>query len=73
MVVQRHPVGPVPEPVVSRWGTWLEAAFWYASNFQSVREKVMGFEGNGALVTRVFMTVLSPGIQKELTLLYSDL
>ena len=33
----------------------------------------MGFEGDGALVTRAILAVSSPVFQNELTLLYSDL
>lgn len=30
---------PLPRnPVVTRWGTWLEAANYYADNFQKIRE-----------------------------------
>lgn len=27
-----------PEPVLTRWGTWLEAAFFYADNFDSIKQ-----------------------------------
>ena len=27
----------VPRPVITRWGTWIEAAIFYATNFESVK------------------------------------
>lgn len=27
-----------PEPILTRWGTWIEAALFYANNFTSIRE-----------------------------------
>ncbi len=29
-----------PEPVITRWGTWLEAAFFYSSNYSRIKEVV---------------------------------
>ena len=41
-----------PEPVVTRWGTWLKAANYYADNLTEVKKIVNEFEGVGILVKR---------------------
>ncbi|KAL7296899.1 hypothetical protein TKK_0003039 [Trichogramma kaykai] len=38
-----------PEPIITRWGTWIEAALFYHQNFEVVREIVMQFEDSDAL------------------------
>lgn len=43
-------IGRPPEPVVTRWGSWLNAAFYFAENFPKVRDIVNGFEDDGKLV-----------------------
>jgi tRNA A58 N-methylase Trm61 len=30
-----------PEPVLTRWGTWLDAAVYYANNFQDFKKIVL--------------------------------
>jgi hypothetical protein len=32
-----------PEPVLTRWGTWLDAAVYYANNFQDFKKIVLDF------------------------------
>ena len=46
-------IGLPPEPVVTRWGSWLSAALYYSSHLPRVREIVNNFEGNGLLVQRL--------------------
>lgn len=33
-----------PEPIITRWGTWLDAALYYAKNFDVVSQVVNGFD-----------------------------
>jgi hypothetical protein len=35
-----------PEPVITRWGTWLNAAVFYAEHFQTIKELILEFERN---------------------------
>ena len=44
-------IGVPPQPVLTRWGTWLSAAKYYSSNFQAVKNIVNSFQGEGKLVT----------------------
>ena len=45
-------IGSPPQPVLTRWGTWLHAAEYYAENLVEVRDIANSFEGNSVLVTR---------------------
>ncbi|XP_003744005.1 uncharacterized protein LOC100907991 [Galendromus occidentalis] len=38
-----------PEPVITRWGTWLTAALYYATHFEVVREVVNQLDSSGAV------------------------
>ncbi|KAJ8961220.1 hypothetical protein NQ318_008903, partial [Aromia moschata] len=35
-----------PEPVLTRWGTWLQAVFYYDTNFHAVKSVVNQFDPN---------------------------
>ena len=41
------------QPVLTRWGTWLNAAEYYTKNLVKVCEIVNAFEGDGILVSNV--------------------
>ena len=47
-----HEIGIPPQPVVTRWGSWLNAAIYYADNLPAIKEIIHGYEGNGLLVSR---------------------
>jgi hypothetical protein len=32
-----------PEPVLTRWGTWLEATVFYQENFTTIKDKYVGY------------------------------
>ena len=57
-------IGSPPEPVVTRWGTWLKAADYYADNLIEVKKIVNEFEGDGILVKRAKEAVNDAGILK---------
>lgn len=37
-----------PKPVLTRWGTWLEACTYYADHFKAMKNIVDGLNGNEA-------------------------
>lgn len=43
-------IGIPPTPVITRWGSWLKAAIYYADNLPQVRSIVNSFTGDGLLV-----------------------
>ena len=38
-----------PSPIVTRWGSWLEASLYYAEHLPIYREIVAAFSGSGIL------------------------
>lgn len=37
-----------PEPILTRWGTWIEAAIYYADNFKAIKSIVFSFDEKAA-------------------------
>jgi len=48
-----------PSPVYTRWGTWLEAVEYYASNFDNIRDVVNYFDSKKAKCIDVAQTLMS--------------
>ena len=65
-------IGMPPEPALTRWGTWLEAANYYAENLVQVRRIVNSFEGNGILVRKAKDAVNDEGVARSLTAIQRD-
>ena len=59
-------IGSPPEPVVTRWGTWLKTADCYADNLIEVKKIVNEFEGDGIFVKRAKEAVNDVGIAASL-------
>ena len=59
-------IGKPPQPVVTRWASWLQAAFYYAENLPAVQSIVSGFEGTGLLVERAKNSVCAEGLSRDL-------
>ena len=45
-------IGSPPEPIVTRWSTWIASAEHYAENIVQVKEIVDSFSTNGILVQK---------------------
>ena len=65
-------IGTPPQPVLTRWGTWLNAAEYYAKNLVKVREIVNAFEGDGILVSNAKAAVNDPNVAKLLAEIHRD-
>lgn len=39
--------------LIIRWGTWLDAAFYYDKNFEKVKEVISAFDQNDAKCSRI--------------------
>ena len=59
-----------PQPVVTRWGSWLKAAEYYAKKFPQVREIVNAFEGTGQLVVKAKEAVAVESLPGSLREIY---
>ena len=65
-------IGSPPQPVVTRWGSWLTAAGYYAENLLEVRKIVNSFEGNGVLVMKAKAAVNSDSVASSLVKIQRD-
>ena len=45
-------IGYPPQPIVTRWASWLNVAFYCADSFLDVKRIIGEFQGDGFLVTR---------------------
>ena len=61
-----------PQPVLTRWATWLEASFHYAENFQIIKQIVDNFEEGGKLVEGAKEAMAEPAVFIELGQIYGN-
>ena len=59
--------GRPPQPVVTRWGSWLDAANYYAEKLPQVRAIVNSWNGEGVLVQKVKSKVNEQKLTTQLT------
>lgn len=59
-------IGYPPQPVVTRWGSWLQAALYYAKHLPEVKTIVEHFEGSGILVTQAKVSLQTPDLAVQL-------
>ncbi|KAF2896655.1 hypothetical protein ILUMI_09519, partial [Ignelater luminosus] len=60
-----------PNPVVTRWGTWLQAAVFYSDNFVKFKVVMQNLEEDAASVTKVKALLSETAIVKELAFIKS--
>ena len=63
-------IGSPPQPFVTRWGSWLNAAKYYAENFPKVCDIVNAFEGTGHLVVNAKEAVAAETLPNSLKEIY---
>ena len=61
-----------PQPILTRWGIWLEASFFYEENFQIVKQIVSSFEDGGKLVERAKEVIADLDVFRELRQIFSN-
>lgn len=69
-------IGKPPTPIVTRWGSWLEACMFYSKNLPTVKSIVNAWEGDGILVRRAKEAVNDPEAANQLFKIfdcYSDI
>jgi len=59
-------VGYSTRPIVTRWGSWLNAALYYARNLPEVKSIVESFEGSGVLVIQAKNSLQTPSLTAQL-------
>ena len=55
-----------PQPVPKRWGSWLNAALYYAKNLPKVKAIVESFVGSRILVTQAKVSLQKNGLAGQL-------
>ena len=58
--------GYPPQPVPTRWGSWLNAALYCAKNLPEVNTIVESFVGSGSLVTQAKVSLQKSGLAGQL-------
>ncbi|KAF0750157.1 Uncharacterized protein FWK35_00019780 [Aphis craccivora] len=48
----------LPEPVITRWGKWLEAALFYPENFNKLKELVSNILEDDAQTVKIVKSIL---------------
>lgn len=64
-------IGYPPEPVLTRWGSWLKAAFYYAKNINEIEEIFKSIESNGKLIRNVKEALNDSNLRKDLKNIFS--
>ena len=59
-------IGYPPQPVPTRWGSWLSAVLHYAKNLPEVKAIVKSFVGSGILVTQAKVSLQKRGLAGQL-------
>lgn len=47
-----------PKPVITRWGTWLNASIYYCEHFESIKEVVNALDSEDAISIKKVQTVI---------------
>ena len=59
-------IGYPPQSVPTRWGSWLNAALYYAKNLPQVKTIVKSFVGSEILVTEAKVRLQKSGLAGQL-------
>ena len=63
-----------PQPVVTRWGTWLNAALYYSKYIENFREVVNKLNSKDAdSIKKAKKALTNPSLQGELSLITANL
>jgi len=62
-----------PQPILTRWGTWISAASYYAKNFQKIKEIVEHLdEDSAASIKTVKKLMVKKSLQNDLAFIFSN-
>jgi hypothetical protein len=72
---EQYPDLPLPPaPVLTRWGTWLDAAIYYSTNFDAFRSVVDAFDGEDAAAIEATQALLQKNqVRNDLAFIASHL
>jgi len=55
-----------PKPVITRWGTWLSTCFFYAENFDKIKEFIVNLKGKSKCIIKAKKYASCNSIQEKL-------
>ncbi|GBP88131.1 hypothetical protein EVAR_65538_1 [Eumeta japonica] len=59
-----------PQPILTRWGTWLKAVLFYAENFEAIKEVVGQFDSSEAIaINSSQLAFENPSIKQNIALI----
>ncbi|CAH1995587.1 unnamed protein product [Acanthoscelides obtectus] len=61
-----------PEPVITRWGTWLNAALFYADNFVIIKEIFHSLDADSIALRSCKESILESNILEDLAFIKAD-
>lgn len=62
-----------PEPILTRWGSWINAAVYYCENFRIIRHIIFMLDKNEAISIRDAQHyIVKPGLENNLTYIKSN-
>lgn len=62
-----------PQPILIRWGTWLEAAFYYYKHFEIIKSLVLQLDGKEAAAIRLSQVQFKdPQVSENLKIIYDS-
>lgn len=61
-----------PEPVLTRWGTWLTAVSFHADNFKAITSVIERLDEDSAAITKAKETARDPQLGQELAFIKTN-
>jgi len=62
-----------PQPVVTRWGTWIEAAIFFSQNFDSIKQVIDKLPADAISVTKAKKLFAKPIVKRHLAYIEANL
>ena len=62
-----------PQPILTRWGTWISAACYYASNLSKIKDVIRSLDEDSAASIKTVKTLMGKkGLQNDLAFILSN-
>ncbi|XP_025198504.1 uncharacterized protein LOC112603549 [Melanaphis sacchari] len=62
-----------PEPIITRWGSWINAAIYYCENFEIIHRVIFMLDRNDAVSIKDAQdNIIKPGLKNNLTYIKSN-
>lgn len=62
-----------PKPIVTRWGTWIEASLYYAEHFEKVKKFLNELDSSEAKsIAKAISAIVLPSLKKSLAFIKSN-